>query len=153
MSATVSLVTVRPRLIAAVHRCVTMAEMASTWRPALDQVWQFLRTQPGLRTDGHNLFLYHHPAHRDAPMEIDFGVEVTRNFPPTGEVHLTETPAGEAAMAVHIGSYEGLRATHGAVQDWVGARRRAFAGWSWEIYGDWTEDLTKLETEVFYLLA
>ena len=86
-------------------------------------------------------------------MEIDFGVEVTRSFPPTGEVHLTETPAGEAAMAVHIGSYEGLRATHDAVQDWVRARGRSFAGWSWEIYGDWTEDVTELETEVFYLLA
>jgi len=25
------------------------------------------------RTDGHNVFLYHHPARRGDPMDVDFG--------------------------------------------------------------------------------
>jgi hypothetical protein len=29
---------------------------------------------------------------------------------------------------------------------------RAFTPCSWEIYGDWTDDTTKLETQVVYLL-
>jgi hypothetical protein len=74
--------------------------VGAAWRPALDKVWDFLRTKPGLRTDGHNVFLYHHPARRDLPMDVDFGVEVVRAFEPEGEVHATETPAGEAAVAV-----------------------------------------------------
>src|SRR4051795_6250049 len=96
---------VEPRTLAAVRRQVPMGAVASAWRPALDQVWAFLRSQPGLRTDGHNVFLYHHPARREDPMNVDFGVEVARSFSPSGEVHETATPAGEAAMAIHRGSY------------------------------------------------
>jgi len=68
--------------------------VGAAWRPALDKVWAFLRTKPDLRTDGHNVFLYHHPARRDMPMDVDFGVNVVRAFEPEGEVHAVETPAG-----------------------------------------------------------
>ena len=152
MSSSVSLASVEPRLLAAVRRRVALGDFASVWRPALDQVWKFLRSNPGLRTDGHNIFLYHHPAHRDDPMEIDFGVEITRPFDAEDEVQLTQTPAGEVAMAVHRGAYEGLREAHDAVQHWVRAQGRAFGGYSWEIYGDWTEQVADLETTVLYLL-
>jgi effector-binding domain-containing protein len=123
------------------------------WRPALDQVWNFLRTQPGLRTDGHNVFLYHHAALPDAPMEVHFGVEVTRSFTQAGEVCETETPAGEVAIAVHVGSYDRIRAAHEAIHAWARTNGRAFAGRSWEIYGDWSDDPSKLETTVVYLLG
>jgi effector-binding domain-containing protein len=152
VTTSVSLATAEPRLLAAVSRRAALADFASVWRPALDEVWRFLRTQPGLRTDGHNIFLYHHPPRRDDPMEIDFGVQVTRPFAAAGEVHLTETPAGEVAMALHRGSYERLREAHDAVQHWVRAHGRAFGGYSWEIYGDWTEEVEHLETTVLYLL-
>jgi len=91
------------RKLAAVRRRVAIGAVGSAWRPALDQVWKFLASQPGLRTDGHNIFLYHHPTERAAPVNVDFGVEVTRAFDRSGEVYATETPAGEVAMAVHIG--------------------------------------------------
>lgn len=120
--------------------------------PALDQVWKFLGTQPGLRTDGRNIFLYHHPAARNLPMSVDFGVEVTRDFEPSGEVRPTETPAGEAAAAVHIGSCDRLNEAHDAIHAWAQANNRGFAGKSWEIYGDWSDDPSKLETTVVYLL-
>jgi effector-binding domain-containing protein len=119
----------------------------------LDQVWTFLRAQPGLRTDGHNLFLYHHPARRGDPMNVDFGVEVTRSFSPSGEVYETSTPAGEAAIAVHRGGYDQLHGAHDAIHQWAKSHDRIFAGRSWEIYGDWSDDPSKLETTVVYLLA
>src|SRR5215470_12268011 len=98
MGIDVSVEVVQPRKLAAVRRQVTIGAVASAWRPALDQVWTFLRSQPGLRTDGHNIFLYHHPARRSDPMNVDFGVEVSRSFSPSGEVYETSTPAGEAAI-------------------------------------------------------
>jgi effector-binding domain-containing protein len=152
MTIEVSVETARPRILAAVRRTVAIGEVGAAFRPALDQVWQFLRGQPGLRTDGHNIFLYHHPARRDLPMEVDFGVEVTRTFAPSGEVYPTETPAGEIAVAVHVGPYERMRETHDAIHAWAAANRRAFAGKSWEIYGDPTDDPAKLETTIVYLL-
>src|SRR5579862_3417991 len=103
MSIAVSVRAVEPRKLAAVRRHVAISGIATAWKPALDQVWEFLRNQPGLRTDGHNVFLYHHPARRDQPMDVDFGVEVARAFESAGEVFATETPAGMAAVAVHTG--------------------------------------------------
>jgi hypothetical protein len=95
MAAVVSIQSVPARKLAAVRRRVAIGAVGSAWRPALGQVWKFLGKQPGLRTDGHNIFLYHHPTDRDAPMNVDFGVEVTRALDRSGEVYATETPAGE----------------------------------------------------------
>src|SRR5580765_2486710 len=97
MSLTVSVRTVAAMKLAAVRRQVAIGGVGVAWRPALDKVWGFLRTKPGLRTDGHNVFLYHHPTRRDLPMDVDFGVEVSRAFESAGEVYATETPAGMAA--------------------------------------------------------
>src|ERR1700685_2051877 len=106
MSIDVSVRTVASMKLAAVRRHVAIAGIGSAWKPALDKVWEFLRTQPGLRTDGHNVFLYHHPARRDQAMDVDFGVEVSRAFASAGEVCATETPAGTVAVAVHLGAYD-----------------------------------------------
>ena len=138
--------------LAAVRRHVAIGEIGAAWKPALDKVWEFLRSQPGLRTDGHNVFLYHHPARRDQPMDVDFGVEVAREFEPAGEVYGTETPAGTAAVAVHVGPYDRIKEAHDAIHAWRAANDREFAGKSWEIYGDWSDDPSKLETTIMYLL-
>jgi effector-binding domain-containing protein len=152
MSVAVSLCTVAAMKLAAVRRQVATGGVGAAWKPALDKVWDFLRTQPGLRTDGHNVFLYHHSAHGDMPMDVDFGVEIVRGFEPEGEVRPVETPAGDVAMAVHLGPYDRMKETHDAIHAWRAANNRAFAGTSWEIYGDWSDDPSKLETTIVYLL-
>ena len=86
-------------------------------------------------------------------MDVDFGVEVVRLFEPIGEVSLAETPAGKVASASHVGPYDRIRETHNAIHAWAKANHAGFAGKSWEIYGDWTADPSKLETRVEYLLA
>ena len=85
-------------------------------------------------------------------MKADFGVEVTREFDASGEVRPVRTPSGEAAMARHVGSYDGLAEAHSAIHEWARESGRALAGTSWEIYGDWNENPGKLETLVMYLL-
>jgi effector-binding domain-containing protein len=153
MSYAVSVQSVTAQPIAAVRRRLHRHEIASGWKPALDLVWDFLRANPGLRTDGHNFFLYHHPQSASDPMDIDFGVQVTGAFAPEGEVSCVQTPAGEAATAKHVGPYSGMRAAHEAIHAWRAANNRRFAGQSWELYGDWNADESKLETDIFYLLA
>ena len=86
-------------------------------------------------------------------MDVDFGVEVTRAFAPSGEVAFVETPAGKVASALHVGPYDQMKRTHDAIHAWAAANRIIFAGKSWEIYGDWTDDVTKLETRVEYFLS
>lgn len=152
MSVSVTLETVHPRKLAAVRREVAPGAIGSVWRPALDKVWEFIRSQPGLRTDGHNIFLYHHAKQAGAPMLCDFGVEVTRSFETAGEVHATETPGGEAVVGIHRGPYNRIDNAHHAIEKWMAANRRESAGHSWEIYGDPAPDPADTETTVVYLL-
>ena len=152
MAASVNVQTVQPRTLAAVRCEVAPGAVGSAWGPAIDKVWKFIRSQPGLRSDGHNIFLYHHPTRRGAPILCDFGVEVTRTFETAGEVYATETPSGEAAVAVHRGAYNRMNEAHDAIEKWMAANRRESGGHSWEIYGDPTPDPADTETTVVYLL-
>jgi DNA gyrase inhibitor GyrI len=152
MSISVNVETVHPRKLAAVRRQVAPGAVASAWRPALDKVWEFIRRQAGLWTDGHNVFLYHHPHEPGAPLLCDFAVEVTRPFETEGEVYATETPGGQAAVAVHRGPYDRIHEAHAAIRTWMTANRRESAGYSWEIYGDPTPNPADTATTVVYLL-
>lgn len=139
--------------IAAVRRQVKPGEVARAWKPALDLVWKFLRSHPGLRTDGHNVFVYRHPTKPGGLIEADFGVQVSRSFVGEGEVILSETLSGQVASTTHVGDYGRLHEAHAAIEAWRATHGRTFAGRSSEIYGDWHDDPTKVLTEVMYLLA
>src|SRR5215472_5441758 len=105
MSVSVNFETVHPRKLAAVRREVAPGAVGAAWGSALGKVWPFIRSQPGLWTDGHNVFLYHHPTRAGAPIVCDFGVEVTRLFQTTGEVYATEPPVSEAQVDDHRDPY------------------------------------------------
>lgn len=152
MPVSVNVQIVQPRKLAAVRREVAPDAIGSAWQPALGKVWEFIRSHRGLRTDGHNIFVYHQPKRPGAPIVCDFGVEVTRAFEAAGEVYPTETPAGEAAIAVHRGPYNRMNEAHDAIGTWMAANGREPAGQSWEIYGDPTPDPADTETTIAYLL-
>ena len=120
----VNVQTVQPRKLAAVQRLVAPGEVGSAWGPAVGQVWDV----------------------------CDFGVEVTRIFETTGEVYATETPGGEAAVAVHRGPYDRMHEAYDAIGKWMATNQRESAGQSWEIYGDPTPDPAHTETTVVHLL-
>ena len=152
MPVSVNVQAVHPRKLAAVRCAVAAGEVGSAWGPALGKVWPFIRRQPGLWTNGHNIVLYHHPTQPGAPLQCDFGVEVTRTFETTGEVYATETPGGEAAVAVHRGPYNRMDEAYKAIANWMAVNRRESAGHSWEIYGDPTPDPADTETTIVHLL-
>jgi effector-binding domain-containing protein len=153
MAYTVATKIAAPQLIASVRvPLVPMGQVGQAWKPALDQVWAALRAD-GTLQPGHNFFLYHHPGRRGAPMDVDFGVTVSRGFEPRGNVRCIETPTGEIAWTLHVGPYAGMPAAHEAIHAWCAANGRRTGSASWEIYGDWNEDPAKLETTICYLLA
>src|SRR5260370_31004967 len=96
MNDSVKIEQLKPRWVAAVRRTAATREIPSVFKPALDLVWAFLGKHKGLRTDGHNVFLYHHVQRPEAGVPIDFGGEGTRRFQAHGEGSCGETPQGEA---------------------------------------------------------
>lgn len=144
---------VAARSLAAVHVAVPVGQVGAAWRPALDKVWAFLRAHDGLRTDGHNVFVYRFPVRPGAPLEVDFGVEVSRGFEGKGEIQLTRTPAGRAATTVHVGPAGRIADANAAIEAWCLANGLPLAGVSWEIYGDPTDDPAILQVQIFYLLG
>jgi effector-binding domain-containing protein len=121
----------RPEFLAAVRTTILLSDIPQAWRPALDRVWAFLKARGDL-DPGHNLFLYHHPVHRHAAMNIDFGVQVARRFDREGGVQCIETPAGEVAQTVLAGPYDRLGDAHNAIHTWCAANNRKIGQASWE---------------------
>jgi len=143
---------VSPLTLAAVRATVPVSGIATTWKPALDKVWAYLRMNH-VSNAGLNVFLYHHPEHSGDPMDIDFGVQVSSRFNAEGDIKCVETPSGRVAQTVHIGPYDRLGNAHAAVHRWCKTNNRSIADASWEIYGHWNNNPEKLETTIRYLLA
>src|SRR5262249_58594832 len=116
MTVSVNVQTVHPRRLAAVRREVAPGEVGSAWGPAVGMVWDFIRSQPGLWTDGHNVFVYHEGTEPGSLLLCEFGVQVTRSFEAAGEVQATQTPGGAVAGAVHRGAYDPMHEAYTAIR-------------------------------------
>jgi len=115
----------------------------------LDSVYAFLKNHPSARQTGQNVAVYGR-----AHGWIEAGVEIGGPFESDDRtIVCTTTPAGRAARAVHRGPYNEMSAAHSAVLEFCRQRGYQLAGPSWEMYGDWHEDPSQLETEVYYLLS
>lgn len=148
----VGVVDARPRLLAASRRRVRVGEVGGAWKDALDEVWAFLRAHGDIKHTGTNVFLYHHRARREDPMDVDFGVEVQRAFEAHGAVRCVAAHGGRALGATHVGPYDGLGAAHEAVHDFAKQHGLRIGGSSWEIYGHPTPDPAGNEVRVEYAL-
>ena len=136
----------------AVYKASTsFPELSNTIRKGMDTVYALL---PSLHVapHGHNVVVYDGSLAPGASAKVEVGVIVARGFDKTGDVEPSALPAGEAIRTVHIGPYFELRRANLRLQEWLAANGRGRTALSWEIYGDWNEDASKLETEVYIQL-
>jgi effector-binding domain-containing protein len=150
MNYSVRIASVPEQLIAASRRRTTLKRVSQEIQRLLEAPWAFIRQNPDLRRDGHNVALY-----RNEPIgtSVEVGIQIVRAFEPTDLVVCSSTPAGTVAMTSHFGPYSALGGAHSAVHLWCKENGRVLAGVYWEIYGDWTDDPAKLQTDVLYLLT
>ncbi len=147
----VTLETVEPQILAAVRDTVEIKNIPEAWKPAIYTVKEFLAQRTDL--DGtRQVFLYHHPGHRQSAMEIDFGIEVTKSFADEGSVKCVSTPSGRVATSIHIGSLMGLPQTHMGIHQWCAANRHKIGAFSWETY-EWGDGPDPIRTIVRYALG
>jgi effector-binding domain-containing protein len=146
MSYEVTLTHVDAQPTAAVRACVPLDELAQELPKLFDKVYGFLR-----RVDvgqlGQNVVLYF-----DEQANLEASVQVPGPFVGADGVHSSSTPEGRVATTIHTGPYSGLPSAHDAVRRWCAEQGHELAGPNWEVYGDWYDDPSKVQTQVFYLL-
>ena len=144
----VTSIAVAPRPFAAVRARMPVVDVPRRFREFLDQVYA---RRAELPLDGQNIFLYR-PTESPDVVDVEFGVGITKPFAQSGSVAPAELPRCEAATATLMGDYGGIRQAHQAVIDWCKANGRRRTGTRWEVYGHWTDDPSKLRTDVFHEL-
>ena len=119
---------VHPRKLAAVRREVAPGAVGSAWgRPLARSGRSFAVSRArGLRA---TTFFSATTRHSRARPYCATSVSRSRaHFKTAGEAYATETPAGEAAVAVYRGPYNRMNEAHDAIREWMAANRRESAG-------------------------
>lgn len=136
----------KPQLLAVVRGRVPQSQLSTAIPAACGEVWAYARTAQ-LSSPGRHVAVY-----LDGSIRFECGVEVGAPFEGNDRVTCSATPSGPVATVTLLGAYSGLAAAHAAVRDECARRGRACTGINWEVYGHWTDDESRLRTDVFYLL-
>lgn len=141
----------QPHHTASVRDTVSRDDITETLGRAFQAVKDAL-TKQGVQADGSPFARWH--AYGDQ-VDLEAGLMVKTPIVQDGGVKPSELPAGPAAMAVHAGPYEGLRATYDALESWIAQTGRTANGGPWEIYltdPSVEPDPSKWLTEIIYPL-
>jgi effector-binding domain-containing protein len=150
-SSNIELRVLQPHQVASVRQEVSQALVTQSLGQCFRQVREALAEQ-GVATDG-SPFARWHTWGEHVDMEV--GLIVPQAITAAGEVKPSELPGGPAAIAVHAGPYEGLRATYDAISAWLTRAGREASGGAWEIYltdPSAEPDPTRWLTEVIFPL-
>ena len=118
-------------------------KVPQTMMPLLGRVWEFIR-KLSIKNDGHNIAIYRNGA-------IEAGVRVLELVDGDGDVYCTTTPSGRVATVTHVGPYQRMHESYSVLDQYLQANGLKCAA-SWELYGHWNDDESKLTTDLYYLL-
>ena len=110
---------------------ITVPEISSAIGARLPAVWQYVESAGG-RVAGPPFTRYH--VIDGDRIDFEAGLPVVSALSPSGPIAPATLPGGEAAVAVHIGPYEGLPATGQRLAAWIAEQGRVAAGPNWESY-------------------
>lgn len=139
-------VSISPLLLAVTQEELPRSQIPVRIRGMFDTVYAWLRDAP-IRQAGHNYAVYDQCTPQ--ALRVRVGFPVSAQFTDTDMVKCVQLAPGRAAHAVHIGTYATLHRTYAVLNTWCAQHALALTDQSWEVYGDWTEDPSKLETELF----
>ena len=144
------IVSLEPVTLAVTEAFTKQSEIPARIRGLFDIVYAWLR-ESGIAQTGHNYAIY--DQFSAGGMRMRVGFPVARPFADTPQVHCIELAGGRAAHITHRGPYSELGKAHSQLNEWCTEHSLELARESWEIYGDWTDDESRLETDIFIRLA
>ena len=139
------------RQLMAIHDQARGGELSQKIRTNLDKVWAYLRANAA--NTAHNVVVYREFDRAAGVMTIDVGVQVESALPGNGEVLPMMTPGGLVVTTVHVGPYHKLGEASSALHEFCRTHDHPMVGPTWEDYGDWNDDVSKLRTDVSVLVA
>jgi effector-binding domain-containing protein len=146
MSDTPEITTIAPVLLALTEAELPRSEISARIRGMFDVAYSWLRSAE-VRQTGHNYAVYDQCTKQSLRVRVGFPVSVP--FLDSALVKCVEFSPGRAAHAIHIGSYNSLHVTYRILTEWCLKEGVQLSGESWEIYGDWNDDPSKLKTDLY----
>ena len=144
------IVAVQPVTLAVTDAQTKQAEIPSRIPSMFDIVYGWLPGS-GVQQAGLNYVVYDQFGPNGMRMRVGF--PVSKTFADTAQVKCLRLAGGRAAHTTVVGPYSGISAAHMDLNAWCAQHDHALAGTSWEIYGDWVEDQSKLVTDIYFRLA
>lgn len=89
----------------------------------------------------------------DGRISLHVGLQMAASFEGDERFQSSSTPGGLVAHTTLLGPYGRLGEAPKAITAFCAQHGHAFRGPNWEVYGHWTEDDSRLRTDVFYALV
>lgn len=122
--------------------------LAPTIRAAFDRLYKPDALVPG---HGHNFILYANETKEGATLTV--GVLDRQPGGTDPDVKSVHIPGGRVITAAHMGDYAKMKDTYDVLHAEVKAKSLRRIWMSLEVYGDWSDDPTKLKTDLYLYLA
>jgi effector-binding domain-containing protein len=120
-------------------------DYSGTGSRLMDPLWKELKSKE-IKNKGINYWVY------DKNDMLFTGVELEQDVPPDTKMELKNINLSQYAYWKHIGPYTKLKDAYSAMHNELEKRGISFYYPFLEIYGHWTNDETKLETEILFSL-
>jgi effector-binding domain-containing protein len=118
---------------------------AGTGGPLMDAMWKEVKSK-GIKNKGINYWVY------EKNDMLFTGVELEQDIPRHSEMELRNIHLPEYAYWKHVGPYSKLKEAYSNMHRELEKRNIPFYFPFLEIYGHWTPDENKLETEILFAL-
>ena len=115
-------------------------------KPLMDAMWKEIRSS-GIKNKGINYWVY------DKNNLLFTGVELDQDLPADSKMGSKKIDLSNYAYWKHIGPYSKLKDAYDGMHSELEKRKLSFYYPFLEIYGHWTNDETKLETEIIFSLT
>ena len=143
------IVKVEPKILVVTEMVLKQEEISSHITKMFDTVYGWAK-QSGLEQAGQNHAIYDPFGLESLRMRVGF--PVTQRFQDNDQIRCLEFEAMHAAHTVHEGTYNNLHCAHSSLNQWIDDQSINRTDTSWEVYGGWEEDETKVITEVYVQL-
>jgi effector-binding domain-containing protein len=137
-----------PRIGAGIEVYARWDEVVAVIRKTFDRIYKPGALAPG---HGHNFILYSNETKEGGTLLV--GVLDREPGGADPEVKAAHIPGGRVITAPHWGDYGKMKQTYDVLHVELKARKLKRAPMSLEIYSDWSEDPTKVRTDLYIYLG